>query len=108
MSGLAGGDRGARRRGAGDGGEPDARKGGTASRGIAGDGGAVADFAGLPAAIAAADLVISCTGAANLVITEAIVAEALAGRQPGRSSCCSTSRCRGMSILRSATCPVCP
>jgi glutamyl-tRNA reductase len=47
-------------------------------------GGEVADFAGLPAAIAAADLVISCTGAANLVVTQAIVREVLAGRQPGR------------------------
>jgi glutamyl-tRNA reductase len=44
---------------------------------------AVADFADLPAAVAAADLVISCTGAANLVITEAIVREVLAGRRPG-------------------------
>jgi glutamyl-tRNA reductase len=43
----------------------------------------VADFADLPAAMAAADLVISCTGAANLVITEAIVREVLAGRRPG-------------------------
>ena len=43
----------------------------------------VADFGGLPAAIAAADLVISCTGAANLVITEAAVREALAGRRAG-------------------------
>jgi glutamyl-tRNA reductase len=47
-------------------------------------GGTVADFADLPAAIAAADLVISCTGAANLVVTEAIVREVLAGRPPGR------------------------
>jgi glutamyl-tRNA reductase len=44
---------------------------------------AVADFADLPAAIAAADLVISCTGAANLVITEAVMREALAGRRAG-------------------------
>jgi len=52
--------------------------------GVAGDAAtAVADFADLPAAIAAADLVISCTGAANLVITEAIVREVLAGRRPG-------------------------
>ncbi len=43
----------------------------------------VADFADLPAAIAAADLVISCTGAANLVITEAIVRQVLAGRRAG-------------------------
>ena len=55
-----------------------------AERLAAGVGGAVADFDGLPAAIAAADLVISCTGAANLVVTEAIVDEVLAGRQPGR------------------------
>ncbi|HEY7275299.1 MAG TPA: glutamyl-tRNA reductase [Trebonia sp.] len=45
---------------------------------------AVADLTDLPAAIAAADLVISCTGAANLVITEAAVREVLAQRQPGR------------------------
>jgi glutamyl-tRNA reductase len=44
---------------------------------------AVADFADLPAAIAVADLVISCTGAANLVITEAIVREVLDRRRPG-------------------------
>jgi glutamyl-tRNA reductase len=52
--------------------------------GVAGDAAsAVADFAGLPAAIAAADLVISCTGAASLVITEAVVREVLAGRRAG-------------------------
>ncbi len=44
---------------------------------------AVADFADLPAAIAAADLVISCTGAANLVITETVVRDVLAGRRAG-------------------------
>jgi glutamyl-tRNA reductase len=43
----------------------------------------VADFADLPAAIAAADLVISCTGAAGLVITEAVVREVLASRRAG-------------------------
>jgi glutamyl-tRNA reductase len=52
----------------------------TAARLAAGVGGVVADFADLPAAIAAADLVISCTGAAGLVISEAMVREALAGR----------------------------
>jgi len=51
----------------------------------AGDGrGAVADFAELPAAIATADLVISCTGAAGLVVTEPVVRDALALRDPGR------------------------
>jgi glutamyl-tRNA reductase len=55
-----------------------------AERLAAGVGGAVADFDRLPAAIAEADLVISCTGAANLVVTAAIVDEVLAGRQPGR------------------------
>ncbi len=55
-----------------------------AERLAAGVGGAVADFAALPAAIAAADLVISCTGAAGLVVTEAIVDEVLAVRQPGK------------------------
>jgi glutamyl-tRNA reductase len=48
-----------------------------AARLAAGVGGAVADFAELPAAIAAADLVISCTGAANLVVAGAMVREAL-------------------------------
>jgi glutamyl-tRNA reductase len=47
-------------------------------------GGAVADFADLPSAIAAADLVISCTGAANLVISEPIVREATQGRDLAR------------------------
>ena len=55
-----------------------------AERLAAGVGGAVADFAALAAAIAAADLVISCTGAANLVVTEEIVREVLARRRPGR------------------------
>jgi glutamyl-tRNA reductase len=55
-----------------------------AERLAAGVGGTVADFAGLPAAIAEADLVISCTGAANLVITEAIVREVLAVRDRAR------------------------
>jgi glutamyl-tRNA reductase len=55
-----------------------------AERLAAGVGGTVADFADLPAAIAEADLVISCTGAANLVITEAIVLEVLAIRDQGR------------------------
>jgi glutamyl-tRNA reductase len=54
-----------------------------AERLAAGISGAVADFADLPAAIAAADLVISCTGAANLVITEAIVRDVLARRRRG-------------------------
>jgi glutamyl-tRNA reductase len=44
-----------------------------AERLAAGVGGAVADLADLAAAIAEADLVISCTGAANLVVTEAII-----------------------------------
>jgi glutamyl-tRNA reductase len=57
---------------------------GKAERLAAGVGGTVADFAGLPAAIAEADLVISCTGAANLVITEAIARAALAIRDQAR------------------------
>jgi glutamyl-tRNA reductase len=55
-----------------------------AERLAAGVGGTVADFADLPAAIAAADLVISCTGAAGLVITEGIVREVLASRDRAR------------------------
>src|SRR6202453_5046331 len=51
-----------------------------AERLAAGVGGTVVDFAGLPAAIAEADLVVSCTGAANLVITEAIMREVLGHR----------------------------
>ena len=56
-----------------------------AERLAAGVGGAVADFAALPAAIAEADLVISCTGAAGLVIIPSLVREALDLRsQPGQ------------------------
>ena len=49
-------------------------------------GGAIAGFADLPAALAAADLVISCTGAAGLVITAEMAAEALrrGPARPGR------------------------
>ena len=45
-------------------------------------GGTTADLASLLPAIAAADLVISCTGATGLVITTDMVAEALRQRQP--------------------------
>src|SRR5580692_5701285 len=55
-----------------------------AERLAAGVGGTVADFADLPAAIAEADLVISCTGASGLVITEGIVREVLASRDRAR------------------------
>jgi glutamyl-tRNA reductase len=53
-----------------------------AERLAAGVGGTVADLTDLPAAIAAADLVISCTGAAGLVITRADVQRALGERDP--------------------------
>ena len=43
----------------------------------------VTGLADLPAAIAAADVVISCTGAAGQVITGDMVSAALAGREPG-------------------------
>jgi glutamyl-tRNA reductase len=55
-----------------------------AERLAAGVGGAVADFTDLPAAIAAADLVISCTGAAGLVITAPDVRLTLGGRSADR------------------------
>jgi glutamyl-tRNA reductase len=45
---------------------------------------ATADLARLPEAIAAADLVVSCTGAPGHVITADAVAAALASREPGR------------------------
>jgi glutamyl-tRNA reductase len=45
-----------------------------------GVGGEVADFADLPSAIAAADLVICCTGAGTALLTEQIVHAALARR----------------------------
>lgn len=51
-----------------------------AERLASGVGGAVADFADLPTAIAAADLVISCTGAGGAVITARMVDAALADR----------------------------
>jgi glutamyl-tRNA reductase len=47
-------------------------------------GGQVADLAGLGRAIADADIVISCTGADGLVITRALVADAVAGRDEAR------------------------
>ena len=43
-------------------------------------GGTATDFAELPGALADADLVISCTGASGLVITQAIVSAAVAAR----------------------------
>jgi glutamyl-tRNA reductase len=46
-------------------------------------GGVVADFANLPAAIAGADLVISCTGAAGAVITGPMAGAALDQRPAG-------------------------
>lgn len=51
-----------------------------AQRLAGGVGGTVADFADLPAAIAAADLVISCTGAGGAIITRQIAHDALARR----------------------------
>jgi glutamyl-tRNA reductase len=55
-----------------------------AERLAAGVGGGVADFTDLPQAIADADLVISCTGAGGLVITESKVRAALAERVADR------------------------
>jgi glutamyl-tRNA reductase len=52
-----------------------------AERLAAGVGGDVADLADLPDVIAAADLVISCTGAGGLVITESVVRAAVGGRE---------------------------
>jgi glutamyl-tRNA reductase len=45
--------------------------------------GEVADVADLAGAIAGSDLVISCTGASGLVVTEAVVRDALSRRAPG-------------------------
>jgi glutamyl-tRNA reductase len=55
-----------------------------AERLAAGVGGEVADWDSLPDAIAAADLVISCTGASGLVVTEALGRSALEKRAAGR------------------------
>ena len=55
-----------------------------AERLAAGVGGVVADFTDLSAAIAAADLVISCTGAAKPVVTEKIVRDVLRTRDEAR------------------------
>jgi len=54
---------------------------GHAQRLAASVGGGTADLADLPSAIAAADLVISCTGASGLVITADIAASALSLRR---------------------------
>jgi glutamyl-tRNA reductase len=55
-----------------------------AERLAAGVGGVVADFTDLPNAIAQADLVISCTGAAKPVVTEKIVRDVLRRRDEAR------------------------
>ena len=55
-----------------------------AERLAAGVGGTVVEMTDLPAGIAAADLVISCTGAAGLVINAAVVQRALGERAPDR------------------------
>jgi glutamyl-tRNA reductase len=55
-----------------------------AERLAAGVGGVVADFTDLSAAIAHADLVISCTGAAKPVVTEKIVQDVLRRRDEAR------------------------
>jgi glutamyl-tRNA reductase len=52
-----------------------------AERLAAGVDGDVADLTSLPEAIADADLVISCTGAGGLVITESVVRAAVGGRE---------------------------
>ena len=57
-----------------------------AERLAAGAGGVVVDFADLPAAIAGAGLVISCTGAAGAVITGQMVDAALDQRPAGGSA----------------------
>jgi glutamyl-tRNA reductase len=57
---------------------------GHADRLAAAVGGDTADLAELPAAIADADLVISCTGASGLVITADLVHQALARRDQAR------------------------
>jgi glutamyl-tRNA reductase len=56
-----------------------------AERLAAGVGGEVAELAELPGAIAEADLVISCTGASGLVITETTVRSAIKGRAAART-----------------------
>jgi glutamyl-tRNA reductase len=55
-----------------------------AERLAAAAGGVVVEFTDLAAAIAQADLVISCTGAAKPVITEKIVQDVLSGREQSR------------------------
>jgi glutamyl-tRNA reductase len=56
-----------------------------AERLAAGVGGEVADFGNLADAMAAADLVISCTGAAGVVITEAVGRSVIERREPGEN-----------------------
>ena len=77
-----------------------------AERLAAGVNGAVADFDDLPAAIAAADLVISCTGATGLVITEARSWMRRSPRvRPAARLSSLTWRCPAMSHPRSPACP---
>ncbi|MBV9853464.1 MAG: glutamyl-tRNA reductase [Streptosporangiaceae bacterium] len=63
-----------------------------AERLAAAAGGAVADLAALPAAMAGADVVISCTGAAGLVVTAPVVAAALSLRTAARGAGAAAAR----------------
>jgi glutamyl-tRNA reductase len=56
-----------------------------AERLAAGVGGEVADFGDLTDAMAAVDLVISCTGAAGVVITDAMGRSVIERREPGKN-----------------------
>ena len=87
-----------------------------AERLAASAGGRAADMASLPALIAAADLVVTCTGAAGHVITADITRSALTARAElrtgpppaSRRSWCLTWQCRGTSSRRSRPCPAWP
>jgi glutamyl-tRNA reductase len=62
-------------------------------------GGSTADLARLPAAIADADLVISCTGASGLVVTADMVRESLARRQPAGTRAAAAPEPAGIAPL---------
>ena len=88
------------------------RSPGRAGKLAAAVGGTAIDMTGLAGAIAAADLVITCTGATGTVISTDLVAQALEARTaaaaPGRrppAASCSTWRCPATCSRRWPACP---
>ena len=66
------------------------------------------ELAALDAELAAADVVVACTGAVGVVVDRAAVAAAVAGARPAARWCCATSGCPATSTRPSPRCPASP